>query len=72
MKKMRTDTVMGEDLEKIFKKLKTVSGEENINLDEQKKVIQKKFESAARKQRLKIIILSAVIIVCGALYWYCK
>lgn len=73
MKKMRTDTVMGEDLEKIFKKLnKTVSQEETKSLEEQKIMIQRKFEEISRKRKMKQIAIVVGLVVVSVVYFIIK
>ena len=73
MKKMRTDTVMGEDLEKIFKKLnKTVSTEETKTLEEQKVMIQRKFEEISRKRKMKQIGTVVALLVISIVYFIIK
>lgn len=73
MKKMRTDTVMGEDLEKIFKKLnKTVSSEETKSLEEQKIMIQRKFEEITRKRKMKQVGIVVALLVVSVVYFIIK
>lgn len=74
MRKIRTDTVMGEDLEKIFKKLnnKSIKNEEVKDLEEQKIKLQKQFAELNRKKKIQATTLLAVAIGVAVIYYVVK
>lgn len=71
-RKMRTDTVMGEDLEKIFVKLnRSMSGEESKTLEEQRAMIEQTFLASSRKRKIKsFVMVSAVMFTTGVVYYF--
>lgn len=74
MRKIRTDTVMGEDLEKIFKKLnnKSIKNEEVQDLEQQKIKLQKQFAELNRKKKIQATTLLVAAIGVAIVYYIVK
>lgn len=74
MRKIRTDTVMGEDLEKIFKKLNnnSIKNEEVQDLEQQKIKLQRQFAELSRKKKMQSITLLVAAIGVAVVYYIAK
>lgn len=74
MRKIRTDTVMGEDLEKIFKKLNnnSIKNEEVQDLEQQKIKLQKQFAELSRRKKVQSITLLVAAIGVAVVYYIAK
>ena len=74
MRKIRTDTVMGEDLEKIFKKLnnKSIKNEEVEDLEQQKIKLQKQFAELKRKKKIQATTILLTVVGIAVIYYVVK
>lgn len=68
--KRRTDTIMGEDLKKIFNKLNNDMETLNSPIIKEKKLIARKFEIAKKRKRMLLLTMLLVISIGSLLYYH--